>query len=204
MAAGDAGPDYAITTVQGAIPYIIETGRAFLNKPRLVLLDDFLYKDSFYDRGGDQPLREFIASEADVYLGVRERPCLLKSKRGNFRVSRSRYDEVVARMKADVFADYDTGRVTRGGTELVEPADIDELARLISEGKRLFGTGFINRMTESGRVLSIEGGCLCCRDIGETDHEYVKYMFSIKEMNAFTFISENNYRVLFEFFAGFS
>lgn len=193
-------PSYAITTVQGTIPYIVETDRVFLQRPRKVLLDDFLYKDSFYHQGGAEPLKSFIGSDTDVYLGVRERPGLLRSKRGNFRVSRDYYSEIVAKMGVEVFADYATGKIVHGGAELAEPADLGELITMLEGGTRLFGTGFVNRMTEAGSVLRIEDGKLVCRDISETDHDYVKYMFSIKEMNAFAFISENNYRVLSEFF----
>ncbi|KAI4293028.1 hypothetical protein PAPHI01_2302 [Pancytospora philotis] len=194
-------PAYAITTILGSVPYIIDTDRPFLQRPRLVLLDDFLYKDSYYHKGGQLPLKDFVAAGTDVLLGTRgERPAVLSSKRGNFKVTPEMYRETVERMGVAAFSDYHTGRLEYGGAELLEPSDAADLAAKIAQGHLLFGTRFINQLTETGQLLLIEDGALIVKHVNDTEHEYVKYMLSIKEMNAFSFISEQNYRTIDEYF----
>lgn len=198
---GDDGlPCYAITTVQGAIPHIIDIEQAFLQHPRKVYIDDFLYLNSFYHKGGEAMLQKFIGSPTAVYLAFKEGPCVLKSKHGNYKLAPDTYNEMVTRMAVGAHADYTTGKLWHRGAELVEPASVAEFNEMLASGARLFGTGFINKMTQDAMVLCIADSRLAAKSIEETDNEYVKYMLSINEMNAFTFISESNYRVFHEYF----
>lgn len=194
---------YAITTIMGSIPYIVNDTQPFLDKPRIVFLDDFFYKDSYYHKGGTMPLQKFIASSTEIYLATKNnKPALLSSKRGNFRVSSDVYAEVLERMKVSAHQDYLTGKLTVDFATLNEPVDLDDFVQKVKEGHRLFGTGWVNRLTEAHCLLALEDGKLSSQSVNATEHEYVKYMASIKEMNALTFISEHNYRILDSYFKG--
>ncbi|KAI5169576.1 hypothetical protein PAEPH01_0828 [Pancytospora epiphaga] len=193
-------PDYVIATTQGAIPYILETDKVFLRKPRLVYLDDFMYKGSYYEGGGVLPLKDFIASETEVYLATKGAPSILTSKRGNYRLSSDLYEEVSQRMEVKMKADYKTGIISINGRKLFQPSDLDEFNQLINQGAVFFSTEFVNKLTDAGNILLIKNGILCAGSILESENEYIKYMYSINEINAFTYMSESNYRVLHEYF----
>lgn len=193
--------DYVITTSIGCVPYVVDCEHAHFRKMRKVLLDDFLYKDSLYDKNFEADLKTFIGTDSEVVVGFRnDSLCkstrIIASKRGNYRLTEERYNEVLKLMKVDRFADFKTGEIRVNGLVLVEPTDISEFTK---SDTKIYGTHIINELTNKGMLLLIEDSGLTCRHLNDTDFEYEKYLLSINEMNAFTFISEHNYRVLFEY-----
>lgn len=191
--------DYVITTSNGCIPYVVDTEKDFFGRIWKVYLDDMLFKDSFYDQGGRCSLEIFIGSGSKVAVGFRHKPSVLVSKRGNYKLTEEKYKEVLEAMECQLFADFATGKLSLGQKDIVEPKSLKDFNEL-SEGQCLFGTQFINDLTDAGMVLHIDNeGHLDSRHLDETDFEYQKYLLSINEINAYSFISESNYRVLYEY-----
>ncbi|ELA41086.1 uncharacterized protein VICG_01879 [Vittaforma corneae ATCC 50505] len=194
--------DYVITTSIGCVPYVVDCEHAHFKKTRKVFLDDFLYKNSFYDKNFEADLKTFIGTDSEVILGFKSSDALCKntriiaSKRGNYRLTEARYNEILKLMKVDKFADFKTGKIKVNNLELVEPKDLSEFTKC---DNKIYGTQLINELTESGLLLFIEDSKLACRHLNDTDFEYEKYLLSINEMNVFTFISEHNYKTLFEY-----
>lgn len=199
MASSQKTFDYIITTVQGAIPYILDTTEPFLQKKLKVLLDDFLYKDSFYHKGGNLSLQRFIASPTTPYLAFKSKSSTLNSKRGNFKLNKDYYHEIVKIMNPAGFADYETSHLTVNGLKCIEPASLEDFNKLLQKDKLFVGTNFINKMTLEGKLLIIKDRELTSQNLQDSCHEYVKHMFSINEMNAFTCISKNNYKIFYEY-----
>ncbi|KAM0679600.1 hypothetical protein GINT2_002230 [Glugoides intestinalis] len=195
--------DYVITCDKGCIPYVIDCEKAHFEKNRKLFIDDFLYKDSFYDKGFEEDIAKFIGGECKVVLGFKgnERTSknrILVSKRGHYKINKLAYEKVIGQMKiaSDNCASFENGDLFLEGEKIVEPRDLEEF----NQGCfRVFGTDFINKMTEEGKLLIEEEGRLKAKHLNETEFEYEKYLFEIKEMIAFTFISEHNYKVLYEF-----
>lgn len=195
--------DYVITCDKGCIPYVIDCEKAHFEKHRKLFIDDFVYKNSFYDKGFEESIAKFIGGDCKVLLGFKgnERTAkhrILVSKRGHYKLDKVAYEKVIEQMKMDIndCAGFENGSLFLEGEEIVEPKDLKEF----NEGNfRVFGTGFINKMTEEGKLLINENGKLRSKDLNETEFEYEKYLFGIKEMLAFTFLSEHNYKVIYEF-----
>ena len=190
---------YCITTDRGTIPYVIETDAPCFQHPRLVYLDDFLYKDSYYDKGGDEPIASFIGCTTDVYAVFKHKPGVLLSKRGNYKLKKEAYAKFVGVMKPAQAAEYETGRLTVDGENLVEPADLEDFKKLLRSGCRLFGSAFVNEMVAKGLLLEMKEGELVAARLEDSSHEYIKYAHSINEMNASTFLAEHNYQTLHEY-----
>lgn len=194
--------DYVITTSVGAIPYIIDTEKVYLNKLKKVFIDDILYKDSFYDKGNKHSLKAFIGSTTDVILGFKAKPGILTSKRGNYKINAEKYSQIVQDLEVKNFSDFKTGILKIQEREVIEPKDLSEFKSMQERKDVIFGTLFINELTEKGMMIFIDdNNDLQVRHINDSECEYEKYMFSINEMNAFTFISENNYRILNDYFS---
>lgn len=206
-------PDYIITTNIGCIPYIIDTDKEYLKKPKKIYLDDILYKDSFYDKSNKCPIRTFIGIEEDVYLAFRNKANTLSSKRGNYKLKQVKYEELVKELDVTGYADFKTGnlRINSKSPEvsnefeeseiIQEPKNLEDFRQKLKDGVKYFGTEFINKMVEDGLLLKIdETGDLKAEHINQSNFEYQKYLFSINEMNAFTFISENNYKIFHDYF----
>lgn len=192
--------DYVITTSKGCIPYIVDTDKDFLTKTRKVYLDDMLFKDSFYDKNCRCPLKVFIGSNSEVVVGFRHKPPVLVSKRGNYKLTQEKYKNVLGAMECQSFADFNTGRLSLDQNDVVEPKNLDDFNELV-RSQSLFGTQFINDLIDEGMMLYIDNGShlLCSRHLKDTGFEYQKYLLSINEMNAYSFVSENNYRVFYEY-----
>lgn len=185
------------------VPHVINSDcKTSLNKDMKIYMDDVLYKGSAYDRGVSVPIKEFCSISNKVILGFRNKPKILVSKRGHYKLSRERYEEVLRVMMPDYHADFDTGRIVVEGQELVEPRDIREFVKMLQEGYLLFGTDFINDLVMDGQMLKLEGSCLsvngvfdcfCCGDLSEG---YLKHLLDIKEMNGYTYLTIHNYNIL--------
>lgn len=199
--------DYVITTTKGCIPYITDTKKSFLSKKIKVYLDDFLYKDSFYDKNTKYPIKNFISAEEEVIVGFKGKPTPLISKRGHYKLTKEKYKETLALMGANTYAEYDTGKIFFDKTEIIEPADLDSFNLLLqseSNGSLIVGTQFINDLVEKSMILyckKMDGAKieLSAKHLNDTEHEYQKYLLSINEMNAFAFVSETNYKNFHDF-----
>jgi hypothetical protein len=196
-------PEYIITTKLGMVPHIIDTAPfPSLNKMLKIYMDDILYKDSFYDKELELPIKKFCCTDKKVAVAFRDKPGVLISKRGHYKLSRKRYMEVVEVLDPDYHADFDTGKVFVDGDEVVEPSDMGDLIQKLKEGWKVFGTQFINDMVNAGKMLSFEDDrvevreiydCGCC---GELSKGYLRYLWSIKEMNASSYLAIHNYNTL--------
>ncbi len=81
-----------------------------------------------------------------------------------------------------------------------EPSTIEELNDFIRNDNIVIGTRFINECVEMGRILYRgEDDELIYKHICDTDYEYEKYLYSIKEINAYIFIAEKNYETLIKY-----
>lgn len=195
--------DYIITTKMGLIPYVIDYEHPHFKKVRKVFLDDFLFKDSFYDKNLEEDLRKFISVEGDIILAfknekdIKKKQHILYSKGGNYKLTEERYNQVLKAMKIENnYTNFTTGKTHYNGMEIYEPKNLDDF---LSCENPLCGTQFINNLTDQGIMLYIEEGSLKSRHLNDSDNEYEKYMLSINEMGAFTFLSENNYKALYEY-----
>lgn len=196
---GKAKLDYVITTLKGCIPYVVDTEKVFFDKTKKVYLDDMLFKDSFYDKGCRCSLKTFIGSGNEVAVGFRHKPSVLVSKRGNYKLTQGKYKSVLEAMECKFFADFGTGRLSLGQRDVIEPRDLDDFNKL-AESHTLFGTQFIDDLVDAGMMLYIDDEKhLLSRHLKDTDLEYQKYLLTINEMNAYSFISENNYKVFHEY-----
>lgn len=126
---------FLISTVTGQIPNVVRhTDTEALKGDLMLFWDDFLYKDSYYDN--DQctlSLREFCSIDGDrnIFLGFRNTPKILKSKRGNFKLTKERYEKLLIVMKPDYCVDYTTQNVINlkdnsiHTKKYIEPKDIN-------------------------------------------------------------------------------
>jgi len=195
---------YAISTSIGAIPYVIECDHPEFRRPKIVFLDDFLFKDSIYDKNQKVSLVDLIGgaeTAGEIGLAFRNATAcknnrILTSKRGNYKLTPERYSEILALMGVETHAEFKTGVLRMNGGEVVEPTALSEYVR---GTETVFGTQIVNDLTAKGMLIYLDGDKLSCKHLNETDHEYEKYMLSINEMNAFTFIAEHNYKALYEF-----
>lgn len=204
MVAASNKLDYVITTNAGAIPYIAFPNSKQFLKVRKVYLDDFLYKDSFYEKGNSMPLRTFIASPEQVCLGFRGDPKILKSKRGNYKLTPGAYEEVIKTMDIALYASYEGNKIYIDEKEVLEADDIPDFMNLLEKGHRLFGTQFINNLIEKRRLLCLSEGVLLEKDVEECGDDYLKHLVQINEINGMTTISENNYLVFYNFVEEFN
>lgn len=199
---GSPRVDYLVTTESGCVPYIIDMEGEYLQKGLKVYVDDFVYKDSFYVRGGESTIRQFIGACQPVYLSFRGRPSVLTSKRGNFVLKSEAYSQLAQRMRPEGAADYSTGRLVVNGLECREPASLGHFMEMVGgTGAVLFGTGFINGLIREAKLLVNINGRLETRALKDSgaEYEYEAYMLSINEMNAYTFVAESNYRAIHEY-----
>ena len=66
------GPSYVISTKFGAIPHVIDASIArCFEKDVKVYVDDFLYKDSVYDKGLQMGIAEFCNIGTKIYVAFR-------------------------------------------------------------------------------------------------------------------------------------
>lgn len=193
--------DYLITTIKGAIPYIINDSKPFLHVNRTVLIDDFLFKDSYYERGGDMEIHKYVGSTINNYVLFKETPKILKSKRGFYKLNQNLYNEVIARMKPAGYANFVDGKLIINGIEFIEPKDFEDFKKIVKKNEFIIGTEFINTMILKGETLKLlPNNELEVVEIKNNENDYIKYLYSIKEMNGFTLVSENNYKVLYDYF----
>lgn len=196
--------NYVITTNIGCIPYIIDCEKEYLKKYRKVFLDDFLFVHSYYDKNFTADLKNFIGSNEEVIVGFKNNETLNKkiriihSKHGNYKLTEEKYLEVINSMNIKKFADFNTGKILIDGKELVEPTDLSEY---IKTEEKLYGTSLINELTKKAMILSIEDNKLKKTHLNDTNFEYEKYLLSIDEINAYTFISNHNYKTLYEYYS---
>lgn len=192
--------DYLISTIQGSIPYIIDDTKPFLQVNRKILLDDFVYKDSFYAKNGDMNIKKYTAVSVNPYVCFKEISKVLKSKRGNYKLKQEDYHEIVKKMNPAGYAAYDNSTLTINGEICVEPKDFCDFKKIIETETFLVGTDFVNKLIIEGKILQIKNNELKIVDINKHDDEYLKYIFSINEINALTTISEINYKAMFDYF----
>lgn len=201
-------PLYFISTKSCVVPHVIDAQSIpSTNKNVKIYIDDILYKDSAYEGGLDLEIKEFCAfSNIKTCLGFRNKPNTLVSKRGHYKLKKQKYEEILEVLKPDYYADFDTGKIFIDENELVEPKEVEELIELLNRGHLVFGTEFINNLVNQGMMMKFDGfkldvceifDCKCCGDLSTG---YLKYLWSIKEMNALTYLAIHNYNVLDEVF----
>ena len=188
--------DYVITTKSGYIPYVIDDSQSYFKKARKICLDDLLFKDSFYDKNGSECICKYVGTDLPIIIGYRNTPKILISKKGHYKLTEERYTNVLKQMQASHYFDFPTGKLIYNESEVYEPKDLDDF---INCTYKIVGTQFINDLIEKGMLLYIKEDKLVSMHLNETDLEYQKYMLSIKEMGAFTFISEHNYKVFHDY-----
>jgi hypothetical protein len=196
-------PEYVVTTKLGMVPHVIDmTPFPSLNRTLKIYMDDILYKDSFYDRATDVPIKEFCSTDRKVAISFRKSPRTLISRRGHYKLDREKYMQVVRILDPDYCADFETGRVFIDGKELIEPPDLGSFVKGLREEGKIFGTQFINNMVDEGRMLSFDGCRIEARDIydcgccGGLSEGYLRHLWSIKEMNASSYLAIHNYNML--------
>ncbi|KAF9763946.1 hypothetical protein NGRA_0952 [Nosema granulosis] len=206
---------YLISTVTGQIPNIVlHTETDSLKGGLILYLDDFLYKDSIYDtQNCDISLRELCAINKDreILLAFKKSPKTLFSKRGNFKLSKERYSQILKIMKPDFYLDYSTLEIistlennSKLEYKFVEPKDCNEFYELAKKGGYFLGTNFANEITKNKQMIKFENNklevvdafdCTCC---GDLEKEYLGYLLSINEINGFTYLTTHNYNILKE------
>ena len=188
--------DYIITTKNGCIPYIVYDKEIHFQKSRKILLDEFLFKDSFYDKNLTEKIEKYLGVELPVLIGFKNTPRILISKKGNYKLTEARYNEIMNQMQASNYFEYKTGKLIYNGNEVYEPRDLNDFN---NSSHKLIGTQFINDLIDQGMIIYEKDGVLISKHLNETDYEYQKYMLKINEMNAFSFICDYNYKVLYDF-----
>lgn len=188
--------NYVLTTVTGMVPYITDYTNDHFKKTRKLFLDDFLQKDSFYDRGLSTDIKKYVGCDEEVIIGFKKTPKVLESKKGNYKLTEDKYKQTVINMNANCYADFSTGKLLYEGEEVYEPVDLDDFNNSTA---KLFGTSFINQMVDKGELLYIDGDRLCSKSILDSEDEYHKYIWSLKEIISFTMLAEKNYKVFSEF-----
>ncbi|KAM0671813.1 hypothetical protein CWI42_121510 [Ordospora colligata] len=195
---------YFITTRQCVIPHVIWPWKfPSFCKGIKVYTDDILYKDSAYDKGLEQTIREFCSIDSgSVCVGFRGKSKTLTSKRGNYKLEKKRYEMLIDTLEPDFSANYADGKMIIDGNELVEPANVSEFVYMLNSGIMLFGTEFVNRAVDEGHMLKFdgkivsEGGVFDCKCCGELCEGYLEYLWNIKEMNAMRYLTIHNYNVI--------
>lgn len=193
---------YAISTVTGAVPYVIDYASTVFKRPKVIFLDDFLYKNSIYDKNQKIDVATLIGANTGIAVAFRNPTAckkgirIITSKAGNYKLTSDMYKNIINLMNVKTCADFNTGVLVIDEKEFVEPVDLNGYAKCQNV---IFGTQIINKLTSDGMMLYVDDATLKCKHLNDTDNEYEKYMLSINEMNAFTFISEHNYRILYEF-----
>lgn len=197
-------PSYFIATRSCVVPHVVDPQAvSSTNKALKIYIDDILYKDSAYDQGFDLPIGEFCAIPGvKTCLGFRNRPKVLVSKRGHYKLTKERYGALLGVLRPDYHADFESGKVFVEGRELVEPASVAGFVELLGTGDVLFGTEFVNGITDQGLMMRRKGNklgvgkifdCRCCGDLAEG---YLEHLWRIKEMNALTYIAIHNYNTI--------
>lgn len=202
-------PSYIISTKLCTIPHITNPGSiSSLDKDLKIYMDDILYKDSAYDKGLGLSIKNFCSVSKSICIAFRNKPKILISKRGHYRLKKERYLELLKTLGPDHHADFDSGKVFIGENELVEPKSVEDFVERLKKGNQLFGTEFVNSLVTDGLMLMLEGNklstngifdCSCC---GNLSKGYLKYLWDIKEMNASTYLAIHNYNVLDEVMKG--
>lgn len=203
--------DYVITTVKGTIPHVIDGPVYDLNKPFKIFLDDFLYKNSFYDLQNKLSIDKFIGVEdKTILLSFKNKSSCLISKKGNYKPSREKYNEILDLMKPEtnnnilIPADFNNGDLFLNGIKVVEPVDLDDFNNIIKNNTNvIFGTEFINKLTDEAHLLYYNDDQLLCVHLNDASTiknfenlfnlEYYKYLLTINEMNLYSYICEINY-----------
>lgn len=198
---------YIITTNTGVIPNVINPKEhSSLSKHVKLYLDDFLFKDSFYDLGGELSLKEFCKIDEKIALGFKNTPKVLTSKRGNYKLTKEAYEKVLGIMKPDYYSDYDTGKLSIEKKEVVEPKDLETFCALIKTEGIIVGTGFIHKLVEEKKMLKLMNNkieetnafdCDCCGDLSPG---YLEYLCSINEMNAGYYLTVHNFNFINDLF----
>ncbi|CAD26073.1 hypothetical protein [Encephalitozoon cuniculi GB-M1] len=197
-------PSYFISTRSCVVPHVVDAQSVpSTNKNIKIYADDILYKDSPYDEGFDLSLKDFCAiSGIKTCLGFRNKPSILVSKKGHYKLKAQRYKELLEVLRPDYYADFKTGKITVERDELIEPKDVRDLVEWLSKGHLLFGTEFINDLVSQGTMLKLSGcrlevcGIFDCKCCGSLSPGYLEYLWSIKEMSAFTYLAIHNYNTL--------
>lgn len=192
----ESNRDYIITTKSGCIPYIINDSEVYFNKPRKIYLDDFLCKDSFYDKKFSEKIEKYLGIDVPVLVGFKNTPKILISKKGHYKLTEDRYKEVIGQMQAKFYFDFSSGKLIFNDKEVYEPKNLDDFN---NGNQEMVGTQFINDLIDQAILIYEENGILMCKHLNETDLEYQKYLLSINEMNAFAYISDHNYRIFYDF-----
>ncbi|KAI5149280.1 hypothetical protein ENBRE01_0813 [Enteropsectra breve] len=140
----------ALTTATGAVPNSISTDILFPSVPRIVYIDDFIYKNSFYTScSGQLPaIADFIATSSPVVLcfktdamhrvknrsreNTENKPShvirhrILTTAHGNHNIKEEEYLKFVEIMKPSCYADFTTGAVLFNGKRIIEPNSLSE------------------------------------------------------------------------------
>lgn len=213
--------NFVITTEKGIIPHIIDGPVYDLKKPFKIFLDDFLYKESYYEKN-KLSIHEFIGIQNEgkrILVSAKYKGSVLVSKKGHYKLSEVDFKNVIDRIKSSneilINADYKENRLFMDEIEVVEPKDLNDFNRLvdIKEGNLIFGTDFINKISNEACLLYQKDSVLISIHINDSNVndfkninnlEYIKYLYSIKEMNSYSFITEYNYIYFNEYITNFN
>lgn len=194
--------DYLITTTVGSIPNIIRNEELeSLNKGLIFYADDFIYKDSPYEKL-EMPLREFcnVPKNRKIFLLCRNKFRIFESKRGRYKITAEEYEGFVRRMQPDYCSDT---------LDVIDPQTFEEFLSVVDKKVEWVGTSFLNNLVEKGKMLKFNqdgvlevGDIYNCRDgdCCSLSNGYLEYLYSINEINAFYYLAVHNYNMLNKFF----
>jgi hypothetical protein len=200
------GPDFAISTKRGSVPHIIDTSPAYLDHPLVVYVDDIFHLQSYYFQGGDLPINEYLNTNRKIFLRFKHNSTLLRTFRGNYKISEGQYDSLVKRTSPYSHAIYQSPSKLGIG-EIYDPIDIEDMICSLKRGCKLVSCNIVNELTENGVRIHYEDNqvclssevrdCVCCAMYGK---KYIEYLLSTGEMSAMSIISLHNYYQLDAFF----
>lgn len=204
-------PDYVISTCKGCIPHVIDvTQNICFQKHYLVFADDFLHPDGYYvSQSPTCSINTFIQIPYPVIVAFRHsikptrraKTRVLQTFQGSHRVTKTMYEQFIARSKPAMHASFETSKVE---VEIVEPSDLDDACRLLKKGC-IIGTLFLNEMTNRGLLIDLDNGarstpvteygfqCCCCVQHRKA---YIEHLWFINEIVCLSIIQNHNYHHL--------
>lgn len=195
--------NYAISTYHGCVPHIIDPQ---FTAPYIIYVDDILYKNSYYSHRPELSLSEFLNLKNKLILKFRDgtkpsrRACTrsLLSKHGKLIITKEEYERLIKIAKPDFYDSFVPDITNKNNIGCIgEPKDISDAINMLEDGK-IIGTEFVNVITNEGKIIDNEKimsvdeygfSCACCEKYSA---EYIKYIWSIKEINAFTILQNHN------------
>lgn len=199
--------EYVISTVKGCVPHVVDLEKPhFMDRSFVIYADDFIYPGSYYLLPGKKMnLKDFLRLPGKIILMFKQgtKPTrkannrVLKTPGGEYKLNLDVYNQFIAVGKPDIFASFETNDV---GFEIKFPESVGDFIEGLKSNT--VSSGFVNELTDQGKVVAngsavpvedYDFGCDCC---SMHKPEYFKYLWKLKEINAFMLIQNHNLKTL--------